>query len=83
MSPQTRLTPHTTPYLRRTGLGDETAVVPCIHANEVKGMESSREEFAATCFPCVAEVLEKTGIKATDINFVVRGVCWVGVLWDP
>lgn len=42
-------------------------------------MQSCRDEFAATCFPCVAEVLEKTGIKATDINFVVRGVCCWGL----
>jgi hypothetical protein len=40
-------------------------------ADDEVGIEASREEFAATCFPCIEEVLQKTGIKATDINFVV------------
>jgi len=57
----------------RTGLGDDTSVVPVIHeGDDAKlGIGAAREEFAACCFPCVEEVLRKTGIKAKEIDFVV------------
>jgi 3-ketoacyl-CoA synthase len=34
-------------------------------------MEAARFEFAATCFSCVEELLQKTGVKASQINFVI------------
>uniref|UniRef100_A0A383WBH3 Very-long-chain 3-oxoacyl-CoA synthase n=1 Tax=Tetradesmus obliquus TaxID=3088 RepID=A0A383WBH3_TETOB len=57
----------------RTGLGDDTAVVPAIQSGDMTqtGMEAARFEFAATCFSCVEELLQKTGVKASQINFVI------------
>jgi len=57
----------------RTGLGDDTAVVPAIQAgrDEALGMEPARFEFAATCFPTIQELLDKTGVCADQINFVI------------
>jgi 3-ketoacyl-CoA synthase len=57
----------------RTGLGDDTAVVPAIQAgrDEALGMEPARFEFAATCFPTIQEVLDKAGVGADQINFVI------------
>jgi len=57
----------------RTGLGDDTSVVPVIQEGDESkmGIGAAREEFAACCFPCVEEVLQKTGIKAKEIDFVV------------
>ncbi|GBG00075.1 hypothetical protein Rsub_12772 [Raphidocelis subcapitata] len=57
----------------RSGLGDATAVVPAIQrAPQSKpGMELAREEYQATCFSCVAELLEKTGVKPSQIKFVI------------
>jgi hypothetical protein len=57
----------------RTGLGDDTAVVPAIQAgrDEALGMEPARFEFAATCFPTIQELLDKTGVRADQISFVI------------
>jgi 3-ketoacyl-CoA synthase len=35
------------------------------------GMEAARFEFAATCFSCIEELLQKTGVKPSQINFVI------------
>mgnify|MGYP001806967274 CR=1 FL=1 len=59
-------------------------MVPVIQeADDSKlGIGASREEFAATCFPCVEEVLSKTGIKASEIDFVVSpGAAWHVCVW--
>jgi hypothetical protein len=57
----------------RTGLGDDTAVVPAIQAgrDEALGMEPARFEFAATCFPTIQELLDKAGVRADQVNFVI------------
>jgi hypothetical protein len=57
----------------RSGLGDATAVVPAIQAcpNEKPGIEVARGEYEATCFSCVAELFEKTGVKPAQIRFVI------------
>jgi hypothetical protein len=59
----------------RTGLSDLTAVVPaiadCGGNTDTITLASSRLEFAETCFPCVQEVLDKTGLTPSDIDFVV------------
>eukprot|EP00879_Flechtneria_rotunda_P000401 GHRR01000495.1.p1 GENE.GHRR01000495.1~~GHRR01000495.1.p1 ORF type:complete len:487 (+),score=167.61 GHRR01000495.1:833-2293(+) len=34
-------------------------------------MEAARFEFATTCYSCIQELLEKTGVRAGQINFVI------------
>lgn len=65
--------PAVLPSKRRTGLGDDTAVVPAIQSGKDSEitMAAARTEFAETCFPCVEEVLAKTGVKPKDIAFVI------------
>eukprot|EP00877_Chromochloris_zofingiensis_P000734 jgi/Chrzof1/10661/Cz05g07110.t1_LCKAS6[v5.2] len=57
----------------RTGLGDETGVVPAIQSGDTSNctMEAARDEFAATCLATVQDLLDKTGVKASQINFVI------------
>ena len=57
----------------RSGLGDATAVVPAIQAAPTRkpGLEKAREEYVETCFACVAELLEKTGLDPAKIKFVI------------
>lgn len=57
----------------RTGLGDDTAVVPVIQDCDLHkvGIEACRQEFRDTCFGAIEELLEKTGVKANQINFVI------------
>lgn len=47
----------------RTGLGDDTAVVPVIQDCDLHkvGIEACRQEFRDTCFGAIEELLEKTG----------------------
>lgn len=57
----------------RTGLGDDTAVVPAIQSGDEAnvGIEAARFEFAATCYPCIEEVLAKAGVKPQQVRFVI------------
>ncbi|KAI8463989.1 MAG: beta-ketoacyl-CoA synthase [Monoraphidium minutum] len=57
----------------RSGLGDATAVVPAIQEapHEKPGIELARMEYEQTCFPCVEELLAKTGVKPSQIGFVI------------
>jgi 3-oxoacyl-[acyl-carrier-protein] synthase III len=51
-------------YINRMAAAAAAAATPA-------GMEAARFEFAATCFSCVEELLQKTGVKASQINFVI------------
>ncbi|KIY93456.1 3-ketoacyl-CoA synthase 19 [Monoraphidium neglectum] len=57
----------------RSGLADRTAIVPAIQRNmdHRPGIECARQEFEDTCFSAVAELLEKTGVRPSQIKFVV------------
>ncbi|KAI8463992.1 MAG: FAE1/Type III polyketide synthase-like protein-domain-containing protein [Monoraphidium minutum] len=63
----------------RSGLGDDTAVPPKPRAvymsgelgGHKPGIELAREEYEQTCFPCVEELLAKTGVKPSQIGFVI------------
>jgi 3-ketoacyl-CoA synthase len=57
----------------RSGLGDNTAVTPAIQAclDHKPGMEAARLEYEATCFSVVEELLAKTGVKPSQIKFVI------------
>jgi 3-ketoacyl-CoA synthase len=57
----------------RSGLGDATAVTPAIqHAGQRKpGIEAARQEYMDTCFACVSELLEKTGVAPAKVKFVI------------
>ena len=63
----------------RSGLGDATAVPPkpVAYVRDGKlgghkpGIEAAREEYEATCFSCVAQLLEKTGADPSAIKFVI------------
>jgi 3-ketoacyl-CoA synthase len=57
----------------RSGLGDSTAVVPAVQAApaDKPGLEVARLEYEQTCFSCVEELLAKTGVKPSQIGFVI------------
>ena len=56
--------------MHRSGLGDDTCVTPAI-ANYVEGLAVAREEFEATCFAAVDELLRKTGVHPRQIRFLI------------
>jgi 3-ketoacyl-CoA synthase len=57
----------------RTGLGDRTGVPPATQsADESKcGIEAARFEYASTCFLAIQDVLNKAGIKPSQVSFVI------------
>jgi 3-ketoacyl-CoA synthase len=67
----------------RSGLGDSTPVPPkpvalFITDNPARdlskskpGIEMAREEYEETCFPTIQALLDKTGVKPSQINFVI------------
>eukprot|EP00775_Hariotina_reticulata_P010997 gene10997-11151_t len=57
----------------RTGLGDETAVCPAIQSGDENqlGIEPARFEFGATCLTAVEDLLKKTGVRPSQVNFVI------------
>lgn len=57
----------------RTGLGDDTAVVPTIQGGDrsLCGIKSSRQEFAQCCFAPILEALDKAGVPASEVDFVI------------
>jgi len=57
----------------RTGLGDSTSVPPALHTADSRncGIDAARFEYGKTCFVAIEEVLQKTGIKAGQVNFVI------------
>eukprot|EP00877_Chromochloris_zofingiensis_P006813 jgi/Chrzof1/2385/Cz11g13060.t1_LCKAS7[v5.2] len=59
--------------VNRTGLGDETGVPLSIQSGDSNNctMEAARAEFAATCLSTIEELLNKTGVKAHQIKFVI------------
>jgi 3-ketoacyl-CoA synthase len=61
------------PTAYRTGLGDETAVCPAIQSGDPKqlGIEAARFEFGATCFTTISELLQKTGVSARQVDYVI------------
>jgi len=63
----------------RSGLGDWTSVPPKpfelflerkLLVNK-PGIEMAREEYEQTCFQCVERLLEKTGVRPSQIRYVV------------
>lgn len=57
----------------RSGLGDSTAVVPAVQEapQDKPGTEAARLEYEQTCFPCIEELLAKTGVRPDQIRFVI------------
>ncbi|KAL6007610.1 separase/separin [Asimina triloba] len=61
-----------TRILERSGLGEETCLPPSSHyLPPCPTMEASREEARQVMFSAVDALLEKTGIKAKDIDILV------------
>jgi 3-ketoacyl-CoA synthase len=65
-----------TKVVNRSGLGDHTSATPAIldgryHEPGTTSIEVCRDEFRATCLSTVQELLDKTGIKAHQIDFVI------------
>ena len=57
----------------RSGLSDNTAVVPAIQRNmdHRPGIEAAREEFEATCFSAAEEALRKARVAPREVKFVI------------
>jgi len=65
-----------TKVVNRSGLGDQTSATPAIlegryHEPGTTSIEVCRDEFRSTCLSTVQELLDKTGIKAHQIDFVI------------
>eukprot|EP00877_Chromochloris_zofingiensis_P008259 jgi/Chrzof1/3687/Cz13g05060.t1_LCKAS4[v5.2] len=56
--------------INRSGLGDDVSVTPGILSMNF-GMSPAREEFEACCFAPIQEVLDKSGVKPSQIKFVI------------
>jgi 3-ketoacyl-CoA synthase len=60
----------------RSGLGEHTSATPAILSGKyaepgATSIEVCRDEFRATCLTTVQELLDKTGVKPHEIDFVV------------
>jgi 3-ketoacyl-CoA synthase len=65
----------------RSGLGNSTAIPPGpvawvmqedkVQRGDKPGIEMARDEYEAACFPTIQALLDKTGVPASQIKFVI------------